>query len=404
MLQAQAGNALASIASAATKIQLDPSHLKVNAPDTNLNVAMLMRACFTIRPAKGKAGDIQLTPILHTVTKYFQTLNAVCASRDATNAAESSVEAKAKAVAIQAAAHMSAMWALTVISAIIVLTDGCLFRPTYQSHRKPESKNSLVGTTGDGPGPAGTAAKIIRMMLDNKRIAIRTAASWAWRAFTWAIMSEFERLDEEDEALGSEQESEGEKEEGEDESNYTKHQLQRVRLVRRAFDYMDKGVGIGVICALLIGSAGREDRELRLDLAMEAMFVMARRKTSTWDSLQVMHRILATENMPEHEEEAGPSLGWDINKFLPSALFDGRLAEADSKSLLALARDEREAARESEWVDEITPVTKAEGNDRLSGFYDIWKAAVRGHGIDDKGKVAVRRNQSCIDCADLPYL
>lgn len=391
VLQAQAGNALATIASAVAKMQLDPSQVKVNTPGSNVDVevAMLMRACFALRPAKGKGGDVQLTPILHTITKFFQTLNAACASRDAATTGEDGTKT-APNPTLHAAAHMSGMWALTVLSAIIVLTDGCLFRPTRKPNAKSGSKSLLIAGTGDNSAPATTAAKVIRILLDNKRIAIRTAASWAWRAFTWTILREFERMDEEDETSTPEDDSDGEKEDGEDEQ-YTKHQKKRVQLVRRTFDYMDKGVGVGVICALLVGSAGREDRELRLDLSVEALLVMARRKSSTADALQVFQRLLATVDLPEHEdiEGSGPTLGWDINKLLPTALFDGRLAESDSKSLLTLARDEREGAREAEWADDVTSLTRLESKERWPAFSEIWKAAVKGHGLDDKGMVVV---------------
>ena len=386
VLQAQAGNALAAIASATVKAQVNPAELKINAPDDKISVDVgtLMRACFVLKPPKTKGGEVQLTAVLHTIAKFFQALNAVCASRDAASAAESKGEAAKSqpSPTMQAAAHMSAMWALTVLSSILILTDGCLFRPSSQGNLK-----SLLGP-GDGPAPATTAAKIIRILLGNKRIAIRTAASWAWRAFTWVILREFERMDEEESP--EDQEQDFKEQEVEEERRYTKYQEERMDILRRSFDFVDKGVGVGIICALLVGSVGREDREARVDLALEALLEMARRKSSAADALQVFQRLMSIEGLPDHdEEEGGPSLGWDINKLLPGALFDGRLAEADSKSLLVLARDERELNREGEWAEELMPVTRAEGREKWVAFFEIWQACLKSHGIDDNGMIEV---------------
>lgn len=380
----QAGNALAAVAAATVKAQVNTTELKLEGPGelSNATVGTVMRSFFVLKPPKTKGGDPQLSNVLHTITKYFQTLNAVCASRDAASAAPDSKDEVGKAPPspiLQAAAHTSAMWALTVLSSIIVLTDGCLFRPA--------TKTML--TSGDGAAPATLAAKVIRTLLGNKRIAIRTASSWAWRAFTWAILREFERMDDED--LTPESIDASERQDDEDEERkYTKHQEERMNLLRRSFDFVDKGVGVGVICALLVGSAGREDRELRLDLAMEGLLEIAHRKSSAGDASQVLRRLMSIEGVADNDDEAGgPSLGWDINKLLPTSLFDGRLVEADAKSLLLLARDEREASGEADWVDELLPLSRTEGRERWDTLCEVWMACVKAHGLDDKGTVAV---------------
>jgi hypothetical protein len=154
----------------------------------------------------------------------------------------------------------------------------------------------------------------------------------------------------------------------------------RSSLAQRSFDFLDKNVGIGVVCALLVGSAGREDRELRVTLSIEAVTEMARKRATTPDALQILQRMLSSTIETEPE---GPSPGWDLGKLLPTSLFDSQLAETDVKSATTLTK--QQAASEAHWIEEIPALSHAECERNLDDFFEAWKAAVKSFGIDEKG-------------------
>ncbi|KAG8814639.1 hypothetical protein FRC19_001608 [Serendipita sp. 401] len=230
------------------------------------------------------------------------------------------------------------MWGLSVLSSLIVLAGGVVHNDTVIT---------------------GTVTKIIRLLLVSKRVAVRTAASWAWRAYVWSILRHFEDLDVE-------------------------ASQERIEVVRRIFDFLDKGVGVGVVCSLLVGSAGREDRDLRIELGLATLVEMGKRRANATEALQILDRLLQTESYVEPE---GPMPGWELNKLLPLPLFDGQLAESDTKALLVLIKDQ--ATLEVDWIPEITPLRVEECNERLDALYDVWHAAIKGHGIDEKGHAMV---------------
>ncbi|PVG04283.1 hypothetical protein CPB86DRAFT_778551 [Serendipita vermifera] len=318
-LQTQAGFTIAALAYTTTEIG-----------GASLGTSQVIEEYLTFKTKKKESQELQAPQILIVINKLFQALNAVFASKDAD---------PSKAQANQSAqnmTHTGAMWALSVLSSLIVLADGVIF------------KNETL---------TFTIIKLIRLLLASKRVGVRTAASWTWRSFCWSIMREFNEID-------------ADKPE------------ERASLVKRTFDFLDKGVGVGIICALLVGSAGREDRDLRLDLAVETMSEMSRRRTNTSESMAVLSRLLATE---EYEEPEGPVPGWDLNKFLPSVLFDGQLAEADAKTLLVLIK--QQTSLEANWTEELSPLTPQECQDRLDSLFDVWIGGVKGHGLDDRGMI-----------------
>lgn len=134
------------------------------------------------------------------------------------------------------------------------------------------------------------------------------------------------------------------------------------------------------MCALLVGSAGREDRDLRIDLSLTALSEMTNRRANVDEVLHVLSRLLETEKYASPE---GPALGWDLNKLLPMPLFDGQLADADPKQVLVLIK--QQASLDENWAEEITPLRKEECDSRLSKLYEIWHGAVRSQGIDERG-------------------
>jgi hypothetical protein len=321
-LQTQAGYTIAALAYTTTEIG-----------GASLGTSQVIEEYLTFKTKKKESQELQAPQILVIINKLFQALNAVFASKDSADPSKAQATQSA-----QAMTHTGAMWALSVLSSLIVLADGAIF------------KNETL---------TFTIIKLIRLLLASKRVGVRTAASWTWRAFCWSVMREFNELDMD-------------------------RQEERSGLVKRTFDFLDKGVGVGIICALLIGSAGREDRELRLDLAIETLSEMSRRRTNTSESMAVLGRLLSTE---EYEEPKGPVPGWDLNKFLPSVLFDGQLAEADAKALLLLIK--QQAGLEANWADEITPLTPQECQDRLDTLFDVWLGGIKGHGLDDRGLINV---------------
>ncbi|KAG8785243.1 hypothetical protein FRC16_001982 [Serendipita sp. 398] len=107
---------------------------------------------------------------------------------------------------------------------------------------------------------------------------------------------------------------------------------------------------------------------------------MGKRRANATEALQILDRLLQTESYVEPE---GPMPGWELNKLLPLPLFDGQLAESDTKALLVLIKDQ--ATLEVDWIPEITPLRVEECNERLDALYDVWHAAIKGHGIDEKG-------------------
>ncbi|KAG8830212.1 hypothetical protein FRC17_005196 [Serendipita sp. 399] len=318
-MQTQAGFAIAGLAWSSTEAHITPA-------DT-----ACLKECLSLRTVKKKenSGELQLPQILLVITKFFQNLIKTTAAKDSGESNGSSPPA-----AIQTAAHTSAMWGLTVLSSLIVLAGRVVH---------------------DDAVITGTVTKIIRLLLVSKRVAVRTAASWAWRAYVWSILRHFEDLD------------------------MDAHQ-KRAELIRRVFDFLDKGVGVGIVCSLLVGSAGREDRDLRIELSLATLAEMAKRRANTAEAIQILDRLLQTESFVEPE---GPVPGWELNKLLPLPLFDGQLAESDTKALLVLIKDQ--STLEVDWVREVTALRTEECSERLDALYDIWLASIKGHGVDDRG-------------------
>lgn len=267
-----------------------------------------------------------LPPIFLNAMKAFQ--NAIQTGNAEIN---STVGGKTVTPQLQTACQTSAMWHLSLLAGVLVLTGEKLWHD---------------GVT------APAVAKILRVLLGSKRVAVRTAASWGWRAFCWGALKWYENEDWEE----------------------------RVGSLRRCFDFLEKGVGVGLICALLVGTDGREDREQRVELAIEALLDLAAKRTSAEDSMSVLGALLADE---EYEEPHGPSAGWDYDKLLPLGLFDGSLAESDAKGLHAITKAQIET--EKAWIEDIPPLMRSEVEEHLESLFDAWAGALKSYGVDDKG-------------------
>lgn len=303
----------------------------IEAPSTPTAIRDAVTECLSLKPAKKKDGnqkDVQPPPVLVSVTRYFHHLLQTTTAKDSGDGKSEVGSAAANA------AHTVAMWGLMVLSSLIVLSQGAFH-------------NSKLLT--------GTITRIARILLASKRVAIRTAASWCWRSYLWSVMRQFDEMDVE------------------------QHD-DKVELIQRVFEFLDKGVGTGLVCALLVGSAGREDRDLRIDLSLTALSEMTNRRANVDEVLHVLSRLLETEKYASPE---GPALGWDLNKLLPMPLFDGQLADADPKQVLVLIK--QQASLDENWAEEITPLRKEECDSRLSKLYEIWHGAVRSQGIDERG-------------------
>jgi hypothetical protein len=318
-IQSQAGYAFTGLAYASTEIATPIP-----------GVSETLRKYLTFKQ-KQKNATADLPPILVSITKYFQ-------SAIMTGSADTGKDSKTTP-AMQAACQTTAMWALSVFSAFVVLADRAIFKDQL----------TTIAT-----------AKIMRVLLTSRRVGVRTAASWGWRAFAWACLREFNELDAE-------------------------RQDDRVALIRRVFDFLEKGVATVVLCALMVGSDGREDRETRIDLTLEALLDIAKKRSTADEAARILNRLLSDE---EFVGGKGPSIGWDLNKLLPSCLFDGSLAEADGKALHGLIENQKEI--EKDWADDIPPMTQLEVQDRLEDLFEIWQCAVKGYGVDDKGYPTVR--------------
>lgn len=325
--QLQAGLAVAGLA-----------HASIEADVPAKEVAQALEPCLTITKKKG-AQELQMSPIFNSITKFFQTLTLIFATKDSPESTKIQTSP-----AVQSLAHTQAMWSLSVLSSIIVL-----------------ARSSLL----NNKAMCNAIVKIIRLLLVSKRVVIRTAASWGWRALAWSIMKEFEEIDDNEE-----------------------DRERRSCLVQRAFDFLDKGVGVGLTCALLVGSMGREDRELRVSLSIQAIMEMSRKRVTTPDALHVLQRMLTSDKDSEPE---GPTPGWDLNKLLPTPLFDGQLADADLKSVHNLTK--QQATLETHWIDEIPSLTRSECQSNLEDLFDVWQTAVKSFGIDEKGFQTVRAKQ-----------
>ena len=324
-LQTHAGFALGGLAWAS-----------VEAPSTPAAIRDAVTECLSLKPAKKKDGnpkDVQPPTVLLAVHKFFQYLMQTTTAKDS---GDGKVEVTSMAASV---AHTTAMWGLMVLSSLMVLSQGSFH-------------NSRLLT--------GSITRIARILLSSKRVAIRTTASWCWRAYMWSVMRQFDEMEVE------------------------QHD-DKVELVQRVFEFLDKGVGTGLVCALLVGSAGRDDRDLRVDLSLAALTEMTSRRANVDEALHVLSRLLETEKYAKPE---GPVLGWDLNKLLPMPLFDGQLADADTKFVHVLIK--QQASLDENWPEDITPLKKEECASRLEKVYEVWNGAIRSQGIDERGHPFVR--------------
>jgi len=228
----------------------------------------------------------------------------------------------------QGRVQQAAMRGLTVLSSLILLSGPALF-----------SKQSLL---------LEPFMEALEILTSNKLVYVRTAASYGWRALAWvAVTSLGEKVFLTDE----------------EQSFWTD-----------LLSFVDKKIGVGIICGLLCDQDNAVNRKTRRELVIITLKEMARHQGTAAEAGEILGRLLAgPKGAPSSENR------WDISNLVPTVLLDGALVKQDAEGIHGVIREQQQ--QEAGWIHCIPPWTREECEDAKDDFAEIWSNAVKSGGI-----------------------
>jgi len=264
-------------------------------------------------------------PFLESLAAAFNKINKIVYPKEAAEKGQTATTSEE-----QGRVQQAAMWGLQVLSSLILLSGPALM-----------SRQSLLFEP---------FMKALEILVSNKRVYVRTAASYGWRAVAWVVLTslgEKTSLTEEEQSIWMD-----------------------------ILSFVDKKIGVGIICGLLCNQDNAVNRKTRRELVIITLKEMARRRSTAAEVWEILGRLLAgPEGAPSTEHQ------WVINGLVPTVLLDGGLVEQDSKVIHGLIREEQQ--QEVVWIQYIPPWTSEECEDAKEDFAEIWSNAVKSGGIEN---------------------
>jgi len=274
---------------------------------------------------KKKKEKSTFSPFLESLAAAFNKMNNIVYPKEAAEKGQTATTPQE-----QGKVQQVAMWSLQVLSSLIILSGPAL-----------TSKQSLLFEP---------FMKALEILVSNKRVYLRTAASYGWRAVAWVVVT----------ALG-------------DKVTLTDEEQ---NIWMDILSFVDKKIGVGIVCGLLCNLDKAVNRKVRRELAIITLKEMARRRNTAVEAWEILGRLLAgPEGSPSTESQ------WIVNNLVPTVLLDGGLVEQDSKVIHGLIREEQQ--QEAGWVQCIPPWTNEECEDAQDDLADIWLNAVKSGGIEE---------------------
>jgi len=262
---------------------------------------------------------------LESLAVAFNKMNNIIYPKEAAEKGQAATTAEE-----QGRVQHAAMWSLQVLSSLILLSGPALM-----------SKQSLL---------FDPFMKALEILVSNKRVYVRTAASYGWRAVAWVVVTSLgEKVSLTDEEQG---------------------------IWMDVLSFVDKKIGVGIICGLLCNQDKAVNHKTRRELVIITLKEMARRRSTAAEACEILGRLLAGPQgapSPEHQ--------WVINGLVPTVLLDGGLVEQDSKLIHGLIKEEQQ--QEAGWVQCIPPWTSEECEEAKDDFAEIWLNAVKSGGIEN---------------------
>lgn len=274
---------------------------------------------------KKKKEKSTFPPFLDSLAAAFNKMNNIVYPKEAAEKGQNATTPEE-----QGKVQQVAMWSLQVLSSLILLSGPALM-----------SKQSLLFEP---------FMKALEILVSNKRVYVRTAASYGWRAVAWVVVTALgEKV-----SLTDEEQS----------------------IWMDILSFVDKKIGVGIICGLLCNQEKAVNRKTRRELVIVTLKEMARRRSTAAEALEILGRLLAgPEGIPSTESQ------WIINGLVPTVLLDGGLVEQDSKVIHGLIREEQR--QEAGWIHCIPPWTSEECEDAKDDLAEIWLNAVKSGAIED---------------------
>ncbi|GJJ10511.1 hypothetical protein Clacol_004737 [Clathrus columnatus] len=233
-------------------------------------------------------------------------------------------------VEVPAHSAQSPMWALSCISAFIVLSRG-------DALSQPRTIKFILTH--------------LQTAMAAKRTTVRATAGLVWRSLVWACL----HLD-------------GSGEEGEEKKSSA------WKVVRQL---VDGAIGISVVAAL-VGHSNIKSK--RLAEAIEVIRAMIKRGGKTCEeAVDVLERLLCgIGHMAPVERK------WDENSLLAEPIFDGTLLRADWKTLTGHVKS---GLNKSAAIQDITPLQESEVCEHWQDLFKLWKEALAKAPLEENGDV-----------------
>lgn len=264
-------------------------------------------------------------PFLESLASAFHKMNNIVYPKEAAEKGEAATTAEE-----QGKVQQAAMWSLQVLSSFVLLSGSALM-----------SRQSLLFEP---------FMRALEILISNKRVYVRTTASYGWRAVAWVVLTSF-----------------GEKMSLTDEEQ---------NIWMDVLSFVDKKIGVGIICGLLCNQDKAANRKTRRELVIITLKEMARRRSTAAEVWEILGRLLAGP-----EGAASTESQWVFNGLVPTVLLDSGLVEQDSKVIHGLIREEQQ--QEAGWIRCIPPWTGAECEHAKDDLAEIWLNAVKSGGIEN---------------------
>jgi hypothetical protein len=274
---------------------------------------------------KKKKERTTFPPFLESLAAAFNRMNNIVYPKEAAEKAQATTTPEE-----QGKMQQHAMWSLQVLSSLILLSGPALM-----------SKQSLL---------FDPFMKALEILVSNKRVYLRTVASYGWRAVAWVVLTSLGQkisLTEDEQSIWMD-----------------------------VLSFVDKKIGVGIICGLLCNQDKAVNRSTRRELAIITLKEMARRRSTAGEVWEILGRLLAGPQETPSEEHQ-----WAMNSLVPTVLLDGSLVEQDSKIIHGLIREEQQ--QEAGWIKYIPPWTREESEEAKDDIAEIWLNAVKSGGIDN---------------------
>jgi hypothetical protein len=313
-LRGPAGNALCALAYGAMEY-----------PEVAREQFAKVIEAFMDAQVKKKKEKSTFPPFLESLAAAFSKMNNIVYPKEAAEKGQAATTPEE-----QGKVQQTAMWSLQVLSSLILLSGPALM-----------SKQSLLFEP---------FMKALEILVSNKRVYVRTAASYGWRTVAWVVVTSLgEKVSLTDEEQG---------------------------IWTDILSFVDKKIGVGIICGLLCNQDKAVNRKTRRELVVVTLKEMARRRSTAVEVWEILGRLLAgPEGAPPTE------YGWAINSLVPTVLLDGGLVEQDTKVIHGLIREEQQ--QETGWIQCIPPWTCEECKDAQDDLVEIWLNAVKSGGIEN---------------------